>query len=116
MLLVAPLLLSGACSGLQERVEDVRSGSQELTDRARFCLSVVRAANALEGGDHTTAADAAQEALAQAPEELRGDARTVAEAAETVRQGDRSVLQDPTVVAAAERLQDDTRALCDPTG
>ncbi|MFA9432300.1 hypothetical protein [Egicoccus sp. AB-alg2] len=108
--------MSGACSSLQERVDDVRSGAQDLTERGRFCLSVARAANALEGGNYETAADAAQEALAQAPEDLRGDARRLADAAEAVRAGDRSVLQDPEVVAAAERLRDDTRAMCDPTG
>ncbi|MFA9444069.1 hypothetical protein [Egicoccus sp. AB-alg6-2] len=115
MTIVALLALSGACANLQERVDDVRTGAQDLTDRARFCLSVARAASALESDNFTTAADAAQEALAQAPEELRGDARKVADAAQAVRDGDHSALQDPAVVAAAERLRDDTRAMCDPT-
>jgi hypothetical protein len=114
---VAVLLLpSGACSSLQERVDDVRDGAQQLTDRARFCLSVTRAATALESGDFSTAADAADEAVAQAPEELREDARQLAAAAERVRDGDHSALQDPAVQAAAERLREDTRALCDPRG
>lgn len=114
--MVALLVLGGACSGLQERVDDVRGTATDLTERARFCLSVTRAATALEDGNYQTAADAAQEVLAQAPEELRGDARKLAEAAEAVRDGDHSVLEDPSVVSAADRLREDTRAMCDPTG
>ena len=113
--LLALLLVSGACSNVQERVDDVRSGAQDLSERARFCLSVTRAATAFEGGNFATAADAAHEALAQAPEELRGDARRLADAADAVRGGDRSALEDPEVAAAAERLRDDARAMCDPT-
>ncbi|HSK22803.1 MAG TPA: hypothetical protein VK906_06490 [Egicoccus sp.] len=114
--LLVLLALSGACSGVQERVDEVRGTAQELTDRARFCLSVTRAATALEEGNVETAAEAAQEAAAQAPEELRGDARTLADAAEAVRGGDRGALDDPAVVAAADRLREEARAICDPTG
>lgn len=107
--------LSGACSDVQEQVDEVRDTAQELTDRARFCLNVTRAAKALEEGNVETAAEAAQEAAAQAPEELRSDARIVADAAEAVRNGDRDAVEDPAVVAAAERLREETRAMCDPT-
>ena len=117
---VALLLLggavSGACSGVEQGVEDVRTTAQDLTTRARFCLNVTRAATALEDGNYQTAANAAQEALAQAPEELRSDARKLAEAAETVRDGNHEALDDPSLAAAAERLKDNTRSLCDPTG
>ncbi|MEX2503276.1 MAG: hypothetical protein WD378_00400 [Egicoccus sp.] len=114
--LLVLLALSGACSDVQEGVDDVRETAEELTGRARFCLSVTRAATALEAGNVRTTAEAAQEAAAQAPEELRGDARIVADAAEAVRNGDDGALEDPAVVAAADRLREETRAICDPTG
>lgn len=114
-LLLVLLALSGACSDVQQQVGEVREATRELTDRARFCLSVTRAATALEGGNVETAAEAAQEAAAQAPAELRGDATIVADAADAYRAGDRAALEDPSVLAAAERLREDTRAMCDPT-
>jgi hypothetical protein len=103
------------CADARERVDDLRADADELTDRARFCLSVARTASAIEAGSPETAADAAEEVLAQAPDELREDARFVADRLREARDGDREALQDPEVREAAERLRDRTRELCDPT-
>jgi hypothetical protein len=103
------------CADARERVDDLRAGADELTDQARFCLSVARTVSAIETGSPETAADAAEEVLAQAPDELREDARFVADRLREARDGDREALQDPEVREAAERLRDRTRELCDPT-
>jgi hypothetical protein len=103
------------CADVRERVDDLRADADELTDRARFCLSVARTASAIEAGSPETAADAAEEVLAQAPDELREDARFVADRLREARDGDRETLRDPEVREAAERLRDRTRELCDPT-
>jgi hypothetical protein len=109
------LVLAVGCADVRDRVDDLRGGADELTDRGRFCLSVARTATAIEGGSPETAIDAAEEAVAQAPEELRDDARLVADRLRAARDGDGDALRDPQVREAAERLRDRTRELCDPT-
>lgn len=99
----------------RDRVEDVTSGAQDATDRTRFCLDVARAASAIEGGSPETAADAAQEILAQAPDELRNDATWLAERLRGTDQELAEALEDPQVQVTIERLQEQTRELCTPT-
>jgi hypothetical protein len=116
---LAPLALLAVvtvgCADVRERVDDLRAGADELTDRGRFCLSVARTAAAVEAGSPETAADAAEEVLAQAPDEVRDDARFLADRLQEARDGDREALREPEVREAAERLRDRTRELCDPT-
>jgi hypothetical protein len=116
-LVLLALLLAAAvgCSDVRDRVDDLRSGADDLSDQAQFCLSVARTATAIETGSPDTAASAAEEAVAQAPDELRDDARFVADRLRAARDGDRDALRDPEVREAAERLRDRTRELCDPT-
>jgi hypothetical protein len=109
------VVLTVGCADVRDQVDDLRTGADELSDRARFCLSVARTASAIEAGSPETAADAAEEVLAQAPDELREDAGFVAERLRAARDGDRDALEDPEVREAAERLRDRTRELCDPT-
>jgi hypothetical protein len=118
VLLVTALLALGlgACTDVRDRVDAVAGDAAELTERARFCLNVTRALTAIDADDPATAAAAAEELLAQAPDEVRGDARTVVEALRAARHGDRDRLDDPEVQAAAERLRGTARDLCDPTG
>jgi hypothetical protein len=115
LLLALLVLLAAGCSDVSDRVDDLRSGADDLSERAQFCLSVARTATAVEAGSPETAATAAEEALAQAPEELRDDARFIAERLRAARDGDHDALDDPEVREAAERLHDQTRELCDPT-
>jgi hypothetical protein len=116
-LVVLTMLLVAAvgCSDVRDRVDDLRAGAGDLTERAQFCLSVARTASAIEAGSPQTAANAAEELLAQAPDELRDDARFVADRLRAARDGDRDALRDPEVRDAARRLQERTRELCDPT-
>lgn len=117
---VAVAVVATACSGVQDDLEDrfdeLRGSASEVADRTQFCFAVTRALAAVEGGaSPEQAREAAEEVLAQAPEELRDDATFVAERLEVAaEEDDRSVLDDD-FRAAADRLRDDTRELCDPT-
>jgi hypothetical protein len=116
LLLPALLVIAAAgCADVPDRVDDLRAGAEDVTERGRFCLSVARTASAIESGSTDTAVAAAEEALAQAPDELRDDARFVADRLRAARDGDREALRDPELHDTAERLQARTRELCDPT-
>ena len=101
------------CAGVGDRVDQLRSETQELTDRARFCLAITRAATAIESGSPATAQEAADEVLAQAPEELTAEARAVVDELRRVMDDDAD-LRDDELRAAAERLRARTLQLCDP--
>lgn len=100
------------CADAEEQVDRFRAQAEELTDRARFCLSVTRAATAIESGSPATAREAAEEVLAQAPDELMTEARTVAEELRRVLAEDDADLRDPELQAAAEQLRERTAQLC----
>lgn len=121
--LIVLVVLASACtgvsdelSGLQDRVSQVGDQAREVRDRAQFCLAVTRALASVDGGSSPSEAQtAAEEVLAQVPDELRADAQLVAERLrQAAEDGDRSVLDDE-FRAAGDRLYADTRALCDPT-
>ena len=105
----------GGCADVGDRVDRLRSDTQELTDRARFCLAITRAATAIESGSPATAQEAAEEVLAQAPEELADEARAVVDELRRVQGDDGADLRDAELRAAAERLRTRTLELCDPT-
>lgn len=115
MLLVAGLF-AGGCSTVGEAVDDVRGRVDATADTARFCLAITRALTSLDGGTSPQqASDAAEEVLAQVPEELQDDARIVAEGLRHARDGEAGALDDPAFRDAARRLRDRTRERCDPT-
>jgi hypothetical protein len=115
--LVVLAVLASACNGVDDRISELRDQADDTADRVQFCLAVTRSLAAVDGGSSPAeATKAAEEVLTHVPEELRADAELVAtrlrEAADT---GDRSVLDDE-FEAAAQRLRDDTQAMCDPRG
>jgi DNA-binding ferritin-like protein len=122
---VAALVLStSACATLgqqvdqvQERLDGAAEDVGDIGDRARFCFAITRALTGLDGGSSPEEArDAAEEVLAQVPDELRDDAELVADALRTAEEtGDDGVLREARFREAAERLRADTRALCDPS-
>jgi hypothetical protein len=117
LLLLAPLLIAGSigCTSTLERVDDLRTSTTEMSETARFCLTLARAVAAYETGSPRTAADAVEELLVQAPPEVRDDAREVVEALRRAQDGDRDALADAEVQAAIDRLRATTEELCDPT-
>jgi hypothetical protein len=114
--LVALAVLASACSGVSDRLDEVQGQADQLADRTQFCFAVTRALTSVDGGSSPSQARAAaEEVLAQVPDELRDDAQLVADRLrQASEENDTSVLDDDFRAAAA-RLRDDTRELCDPT-
>ena len=108
---VMTTVLAG-CADAEQQVGQFREQDQELTDRARFCLAVTRVATAIESGSPATAREAAEEVLAQAPEELSTEARTVVEELRRVLAEDDADLRDPDLQDAADRLRDRSEERC----
>jgi len=114
-------LLSVGCAATSDRVEGMRSAAGELrgdvddtADEAGFCLSLARAAAAIESGSPATAEEATEEALARAPDGIVDDARTVAEAVRDARDQGEWDPDDPELTAAVEHLTDTARQTCAP--
>lgn len=113
-------VLATACSGVNDdldgALDDLRSTTSEVADRSQFCFAVTRALTSIDGGSNPEQARAAaEEVLIQAPEEIRDDANYVAERLDQAATQDDTSVLDEDFRAAAERLRDDTRQLCDPT-
>jgi len=113
LLLTAMLatLLAG-CADAGQQADRFRDRSEELTDRARFCLAVTRAVTAVESGSPDTAREAAEEVLAQAPDDLATQARTVVEELRRVLAVDDPDLRDPDLHAAADQLRERSAQRC----
>jgi hypothetical protein len=113
--LVALAVLASACSGVNDQVSELRSRAGDASDRVQFCFAVTRALTSVDGGSSPAEAQAAaEEVLAQVPEELRADAELVAERLrQAAESGDRAALDDE-FRAAAENLRDQTQEMCDP--
>lgn len=104
--------LVGCADAEEQQVEQFREQAEELTGRARFCLAVTRAATAIESGSPATAREAAEEALAQAPEELATEARAVVDELRRVLADDGTDLRDPDLRQAAEQLRERAAQPC----
>lgn len=88
-------------------------------ERTRFCLEVPRTLGAIEAGEPTTALAAVDELVALAPDELREDARVIADAmraADAAGSDPAWALADPDLRDRAQRLDEATRAYCSPFG
>jgi hypothetical protein len=113
--------LAVGCTAAGDRVDDVRTVAGELRgnadqvrDDAGFCLSLTRAAAAIESGSPAIAEEATEEALARAPEEVVDDARAVAEAVRKARDEGEWSPHDPELTDAVERLAENARDSCTP--
>ena len=108
----------GACADVRtqvgEGVERLRDDSQELSDRARFCLAITRVTTAIESGSPATAQEAAEELLAQAPDDLTSQAQAVVTELRRVLADDRADLRDAELGEAIDQLRATTRDLCEP--
>jgi len=109
----------GACTDVRSQVgdgvEQVRGDSQELSDRARFCLAITRVATAIESGSPVTAQEAAEELLAQAPEDLASEAQAVVTELRRALADDGGDLRDAELREAIDQLRATTLELCGPS-
>jgi hypothetical protein len=113
--------LSVGCATAGDRADGLRNAAGELrddvddtADDAGFCLSLTRAAAAIESGSPATAEEATEEALARAPDEAAEDARAVAEAVRDARDEGDWDPDDPELTSAVERLTATARRTCAP--
>ncbi len=107
--------LVASCAGLDAGVGDLRGEAAELPEDARLCLAIARAVSAVESASPDTAADAAEEVLAQAPDDLAAIAGEVVDHLRAAAQEGDITLRDPELREAADRLRERTRELCDPS-
>lgn len=113
-ILVALVLASG-CAGVDSQLTGLADGPDDEAERMRFCLALGRALNAVEeDGTGSTAREAAEEALAQAPDELREPARTVVDHLRRAREGEGEALTAGPFTDALEVLRDGARRMCEP--
>jgi hypothetical protein len=117
LLLVLPALVG--CADVRAPDDD-RSGAEPLAtgtgdDQAiRLCLDLARLEAAVEAGSPSTAAESAQELLARAPEDLRTDARRLAERLRGAPAMPGSATDDPEVRDLTARLRAAADAHCEP--
>lgn len=106
-------LLDQARSEVESGLEGARERVESLTDDARFCLALTRAIAAIESGSPTTAQEAAEEVLAQAPEGVVSAAgQLVEELRRTLGSG--AELDSEQLGATVEELLAAASELCDP--
>lgn len=114
-LVVVLAVLASACAGVDDQISELRSGADEATDRVQFCLAVTRALSSVDGGSSPAEAQtAAEEVLAQVPDELRDDAELVADRLRQAAENDDPSVLDAEFEAAAQDLRDRTEQMCDP--
>ncbi|MEX2324363.1 MAG: hypothetical protein WD576_01310 [Nitriliruptoraceae bacterium] len=119
--LVAGALVSVAatlgCSAVTERVDDARDAVSSVTERARFCLSVVQAVTALDDQPSPQEAAAAlEDVMKRAPDEIADLLAGLDDELRAAADGDFEALRDANVVETLRDVQQRTTEMCDPRG
>ena len=118
LVLVAALsgVVAAGCGTTQSSLDGASENVEQLTDRARFCLTLARTLTAIESGSPDTAIESAEELLGQVPEELDDEVDHVVDMVRQVEADpERALSEDEELSEAANDLFDATRALCAPT-
>lgn len=113
-LLLGVALVTGACSQVDQAVDDAVDSAGRAVETARYCAQAIEVANAVSDRDVDAAVEAGRELVEVAPAEIEDDARTVLDAAERAQGGETQALQSEEVVDAAQRLRDTTEQECSP--
>jgi hypothetical protein len=114
--LLVVLVLVSACANPGAGVTDLSDQAESVTEHTRFCLSLARTLSAVaEQSNLPTALQAAEETLAQAPEEVEAPARAVADHLRRADEGNPAALQAPTFETAVDELRERGGQVCDPT-
>lgn len=95
-----------------DRARDAVGG---LSDDDRFCLAVTRTVTAIESGSPAPAQEAAEEVLAQAPDDLTEQAREVVEALQRALSEGDADLRTSELQQAVDALRADVAVRCDPS-
>lgn len=114
VLLLAVALVGGACSQVQDTVEEAQEQVDEVVETAEYCAHALALAQAVEARDVDAAVSAGRDLVEVAPDEIADDAQRLLEAAEQAQDGDMSALQSDEVQQSAERLRTYTEDTCNP--
>jgi hypothetical protein len=113
--LVASLVLAAGCSDVRDVSVELPQQAGSVADQARFCYSVTRTLQGVEAGNAShDVLDAAEEVLAQAPDDLRDHARTVSRALHDAADGLGDLSDANGLDAAVERLREGVQTMCEP--
>lgn len=115
-LVLGAALLTGACTEVEQAVDQASERANEVVETARYCTQAIEVARAVSERDVDAAVEAGRELVDVAPAEIEDDARILLDAAERAQGGDTAALQEDEVVAAAERLRAATEQTCSPGG
>lgn len=113
-LVLGAALLTGACTEVEQAVDQASERANEVVETARYCTHAIEVARAVSERDVDAAVQAGRELVEVAPAELEGDAQVLLEAAERAQGGDTAALQEDEAVRAAERLRATTELTCTP--
>lgn len=114
VLLLAAVLVGGACSQVQDTVDEAQEQVDEVVETAQYCADALALAQAVEARDVDAAVSAGRDLVEVAPDEIADDAQRLLEAAEQAQEGDMSALQSDEVRQSAERLRTYTEDTCNP--
>lgn len=105
-----------ACAGVRDSSTELPQQAGSIADQAQFCFSVTRTLQGVEAGSvNGEVTGAAEEVLAQAPDELRDHARTVAEALrQATRDGVSVLAEHERLDDAVEQLREGVHDMCEP--
>ncbi|MDX1659430.1 MAG: hypothetical protein R3343_11470 [Nitriliruptorales bacterium] len=114
-LILAVALTVPACNSVEETVSDVVTEAEETVQLVEFCAAALDVLQAINDEDMAAALEAGENLVAEAPDEIAGEAQTVLDGLEEAQDGNREVLASEEFQTAAEELERYTRDNCDPT-
>jgi hypothetical protein len=116
LVLLAGLVLAAGCGTVRDSAAELPQQAGSVADQAQFCFSVTRSLQGIEAHDTSRSViDAAEEVLAQAPDDLRDPARTISAALHDAAEG-LGELGGEDLEEAVAALRDGVRSMCEPRG
>jgi hypothetical protein len=116
LVLVVGLVLASGCGTVRDSAPELPQQAGSVADQAQFCYSVTRSLQGIEARNTSQdVLDAAEEVLAQAPDDLRDHARTIAAALQDAAEG-LGELDGDELEQAVATLRDGARSMCEPSG
>ena len=105
-----------ACADAQQAIDGAVSSVSEqagdVAENVTYCTAAGRVAIAVNNEDWDTAIEHGETMVANAPDDIVGDAQAVLDGARELKNGNRAVAADPNFRASADRVEDFTREFC----
>lgn len=113
--LVASLLLVTSCTAVRDNAQELPQQAGSVADQAQFCFSVTRTLSGVEARNTSrNVLDAAEEVLAQAPDDLREHARIVTDALHDAADGVAGFDANDGLEDAVTELREGVSTMCAP--